>query len=193
MVPRYFGALDMGSVRYYLQIITLLGAFSLSSLLPISARAVDKDSEVAVVDVQRVINESIIGRAARKNVEILVSESKVRLASLKASLETQALELKKQGAVLSKSAMDEKASALEKQQLDLQRKYQDLQEEIARRNSEELSKVVCEVATTVEELAEAHRYVAVFENDRRVVVYHSPRLDITNQVIEILDKKKIAL
>lgn len=183
----------MGSVRYYLQIITLLGALSGSSLQPISAYAVDKGSEVAVVDVQRVINESIIGRAARKNVEVLVSESKVKLASLKASLETQALDLKKQGAVLSKSAMDEKTAALEKQQRELQRKYQDLQEEIGRRNSEELSKVVREVATTVEELAATHGYVAVFEKDRRVVVYHSPRLDITNQVIELLDNKKIAL
>ncbi len=193
MVAPYFRALGMGLVRYYLKIVTFFGAFSASLLASVCVCAADKNSEVAVVDVQRVINESIIGRAARKNVEVLVSESKLKLASLKGSLENQALDLKKQGAVLSKSAMDEKTAALEKQQLDLQRKYQDLQEEIARRNSEELSKVVREVATTVEELAEAHRYIAVFEKDRRVVVYHSPRLDITNQVIEILDKKKIAL
>lgn len=177
----------MERIQYFVStlVITVLIACS-------SGRA-NAEGAVAVVDVQKIVNESIIGKAAKKNVEIVVSESKVKLSALQADLQRRTSELEKQASILSKAALDERREALAKQQVDLQRKYQDLQEEIARRNSEELSKVVKQITEAVEELAKKRKYVAVFERDKRVVVYASPRLDATEAVIESLDSKKIAL
>ena len=175
--------------------ITQFGIYVIAIWATVVVRISDaqSDGDVVVVDVQRVVNESIIGKAARKNVEVLVSESKVKLAALKAELDRRTADLEKQRAILSKSALEERAAALEKQQREMQRKYQDFQEDIGRRNSEELSKVVKEVSSTVEEIAKAEKYIAVLEKDQRVVVYYSSRLDITDRVIKTLDKKKIAL
>lgn len=156
-------------------------------------REVLGEGSVAVVDVQRVVNESIIGKAAKKNVEIVVSESKVKISALQSDLQRQTSELDKQVSILSKAALEERREALAKQQRELQRKYQDLQEEIARRNNDELSKVVKQITEAIEELAKERGYIAVFEKDKRVVVYTSPRLDVTDTLIKSLDSKKIAL
>lgn len=159
----------------------------------VSATIASAQGELAVVDVQRVVNESIIGKAAKKNVELVVSESKVKLAALQSDFQRRTSELEKQASILSKAALEERREALSKQQKDLQRKYQDLQEEIARRNSEELSKVVSQITDAVEQLAKERSYIAVFEKDKRVVVYTSPRVDVTDTIIKSLDSKKIAL
>lgn len=177
----------MTRLPYFLSVLL----FILLVALPLGT--VRGEGGVAVVDVQRVVNESIIGKAAKKNVEIVVSESKVKLSALQSDLQRRTSELDKQASILSKAALEERREVLAKQQRELQRKYQDLQEEIGRRNNDELSRVVKQITDAIEQLAEEKGYVAVFEKDKRVVVYTSPRLDVTDTVIKSLDSKKIAL
>ena len=115
------------------------------------------------------------------------------MSALQSDLQRRTSELDKQASILSKAALEERREVLAKQQRELQRKYQDLQEEIGRRNNDELSRVVKQITDAIEQLAEEKGYVAVFEKDKLVVVYTSPRLDVTDTVIKSLDSKKIAL
>lgn len=148
---------------------------------------------VAVVDVQRVVNESIIGKAARSNLEREMQKAKVKLSTLQADFEKQRGDLEKQSAVLSGAALEERREGLAKKQRDVQRTYQDIQEQLARLNDKEIKTVVDEVNTVVQELAKERSYEFVFERDRQAVVYAAPRLDITQEVIAKLDKKKVDL
>jgi hypothetical protein len=86
----------------------------------------------------------------------------------------------------------EKQEALNKRQVDLQRQAQDIQGELARKNEAELGKIVEQVTTTVQEIAKKQGYTFVFERDKRTLVYASERIDITSDVIEALDQKKVA-
>jgi Skp family chaperone for outer membrane proteins len=73
----------------------------------------------------------------------------------------------------------------------VQRAYQDIQEQLAKLNEREIKKVVDEANKVVSTLAEEKGYSFVFERDRRSVVYASPRIDITEEVIKTLDKRRV--
>jgi len=148
---------------------------------------------IALVDTQLVLTQSIVGKAARSNLEGRVKKAQAKLAQSKSDFDKQRGELEKQAAILSGSALEAKKEALGKKQLELQRMYQDAQEELAKANEQELVKVIKEIQSVVNELAKERKYTFVFEKDRQTVLYSSDRIDISSEVVKILDKKKVAL
>jgi outer membrane protein len=148
---------------------------------------------IAVVDTQRVVNDSIIGRAARNNFEGEIKKGQAKLAQLKSDFEKQKGDLDKQAAILSGAALEAKREALSKKQIELQRAYQDIQEQLARDNEREMSQVVRQVSNVVQGLAKERGYDFVFERDRQAVVFYSEKVDITAEVVQLLDKQKVAL
>ena len=168
----------------------LLFGLLVSVLWGTPARAAES---IAIVDVQKVVNESIIGKAAKSNLEREMQKAKVKLSNLQAEFDKQKGELEKQAAVISKAALEDRRDALAKKQQEVQRAYQDAQEQLAKVNDREIRKVVDEINKVVKELADDRNYEFVFERDRQAIVYSSSRIDITQEVIKLLDKKKVDL
>lgn len=169
------------------QIITLC------ALAVVGISSVARGETIALVDTQLVLTQSIAGKAARSNLEGRVKKAQAKLAQSKSDFDKQRGELEKQAAILSGSALEAKKEALGKRQLELQRLYQDTQEELAKANEQELVKVIKEIQSVVNELAKERKYTFVFEKDRQTVLYSSDRIDISSEVVKILDKKKVAL
>ena len=157
------------------------------------AAPVAEAQTVAIVDTQRVISESIIGKAAKNNLEGQIKKGQAKLAALKSDFEKQKAELDKQASILSGAALESRREALEKKQVEFQRTYQEIQEKLAKSNESELAKVVEQVTEVVDDLADERGYKFVFERDRQSVLYASDKIDITSDVVKILDKKKVAL
>ena len=88
-----------------------------SAVASVSAMA----QTIAVVDTQRIVNESIVGKAARNNLEVEIKKGQAKLAQLKGDFEKQKSDLEKQAAILSGAALEAKREALSKKQVDLQR------------------------------------------------------------------------
>jgi outer membrane protein len=149
--------------------------------------------DIAIVDTQKVLNESIIGKAAKSNLEGRIKKAQAKVVQLQGDFERQRADLAKQSAILSGSALEAKRDALEKKSLELRRLAQDTQEELAKANEEEIGKVVSQIAEVVQEVAADKGLRFVFEKDRRTVLYSSDRIDISSDVVKILDKKKVAL
>jgi outer membrane protein len=175
----------MHSARWFLALV---------GCCAVAAKAQAEAGEnMAVVDVQKVVNETIIGKAARSNLEREMQKAKVKLSNMQAEFEKQKADLEKQSAILSGTALEERREALGRKQREVQRTYQDVQEQLAGTNDKEIKKVVDQISGVVNELADERDYQFVFEKDRQAVVYGSPRIDITQEVIKILDKKKVDL
>lgn len=151
------------------------------------------DVKIAVVDTQKIISDSIIGKAAKHNLEAQIKKGQTKLAAMKADFEKQKEEFAKQAPVLSQSARESRQEELQKKQMEFQKTYQEMQEGLAKTNEAELSKVVKQVTEVVDDLADERGYTFVFERDRQVVLFGSERIDITEEVQKILDKKKVAL
>ena len=170
---------------------TILAIFvaSISFSAPLLAGA----ETIAIVDTQLILNQSIVGKAARSNLEGRVKKAQAGLGQRKADFEKERAALEKQAKILSGPALETKKEALGKKQVDLQRSYQDAQEELAKANEQEISKVVGEIQAAVREVAKERDLTFVFEKDRQTVLYASDRIDISSDVVKILDKKKVAL
>jgi outer membrane protein len=162
---------------------------SLTLALPSVALA----DSIGIVDTQWVLNQSIVGKAARNNLEGRVKKAQAGLGQRKADFDKERAALEKQAKILSGPALESKKEALSKKQVELQRAYQDAQEELAKANEQEIGKVVAEIQSAVKEVAKERNLTFVFEKDRQTVLYTSDRIDISADVVKILDKKKVAL
>ena len=177
-------------MQFFRHAITLMVLVTSAGYTLNSVRA---DEQIAIVDVQRVVNDSIAGKAAKSNLEGQISKAKLKLAGLKSEFEKQKTELEKQSAILSGTALEQRKEALAKKQVDFQRAYQDMQQELAKANEREIGKVIKQVNEVVKELSDKRGYAFVFEKDRQSVLYASSRIDITEEVVSELDKRKVDL
>jgi outer membrane protein len=151
------------------------------------------DDGLAVVDIQKVVSESIIGKAAKNNLEGEVKKAKVKLANLQSDFEKSKADLEKQAGVLSDKALNDRREGLVKKQRDAQKVFQETQQNLAKKNDEEIQKVLEEIRAVVEDVADDRDLEFVLEKDRQSVVFAADRLDITAEVIKRLDKKKVDL
>ncbi|MBX7136603.1 MAG: OmpH family outer membrane protein [Oligoflexia bacterium] len=167
-----------------------LAFFLAVALIPMVALAADSKS-IYVVDMQRVIDESIMGKAARNNMQEEIKTEELKLSTRKSELQRSQAALDKQSSVLSSSALQEKREGLSKQERELMRDVQDKREELSRKNGVEISRIVKEIDAIVEQLAKNKQYEFVIEKDRELVLFVKPDYDLTEQVIEALNKKKM--
>lgn len=159
----------------------------------LSSTTIAQAQKIVIIDTQRVITESIIGKAAKNNLEVEIKKGHAKVAALKADFERQRSDLEKQSAILSGSALESRREELERKQVEFQRIFQDIQEKLARSNDAEISKVVSQINELVKALAQEKEYQFVFERDRKSVLFSSERIDITDEVVKSLDKKRVAL
>ncbi len=159
----------------------------------LSSTTIAQAQKIVIIDTQRVITESIIGKAAKNNLEVEIKKGQAKVAALKADFERQRSDLEKQSAILSGSALESRREELERKQVEFQRIFQDIQEKLARSNDAEISKVVSQINELVKALAQEKEYQFVFERDRKSVLFSSERIDITDEVVKNLDKKRVAL
>lgn len=155
--------------------------------------ALAQSSSIAIIDMQRVIDQSIIGKAARSNVEVEAKKSQAKIGQLKSEFEKGRADLEKQATLLSGSALDDRREQLVKRQRELERVAQDARDDLMRRNSAQIGRVVQEIDGIVKSLAQQRRYTFIFEKDQQTILYADQRLDITDEVIKTLDQKKVAL
>ena len=161
----------------------------LGLLVPLVAAA--DDAPIAVVDVARVISESIMGKAARSNVEAEAKKREQPLEKLRLELKTESEGMAKQASVMSAEALQQKREKFLKKEQDFKHKVETEQQEVVKRNNEEMGKVVREIDALVAQFAKEAGYRYVLENDRQTVIYARPDLDLTSKVIEALDAKSL--
>lgn len=156
------------------------------------ARAEEVDA-IYFVDMQRVINESIIGKAAKSDLEAEVKKREAGLAKLQGDFKALRADVEKQASLLSAEALKGKQDAVEKKGRELERAMQDQREELTKKNNEAVGKVVQEVDAVISELAKDKGYKMIMEKDARLVVYADKSLDLSDEIIKTLDSKKVSM
>jgi len=169
-------------------------AFVQASVAIANAEALLPSSDpIYVVDIQRVVNESVIGKAARSNIETEINKKRSVLEKIKLEGDKLKEEIQKQSTLLSAEALRAKQDLYEKKQRELERSYEDQREEIAQKNSEAMGKVIKQINDAVKKIADQNNYKLVIEKDLRVVVFVNDKYDISSEVIKFIDNEKIGL
>jgi outer membrane protein len=164
---------------------------SLVMLLAVCVSPVFAAEPVYVVDMQRVISESIMGKAAKADMEAELKKREGALTKTQNDLKAMKADIDKQASVLSKDAMKAKQEALMAKDREFQRSFQENREALAKKNNEAIGAIIKDIDAIIKDLSKENSYKIVLEKDQRFVLYIDESYDLTDKVIKALNDKKL--
>ena len=149
--------------------------------IPVQAQ----DLKMGYVDARRLIDEAPQGK---DEIRVLEEEYSERNRELKARIDkfnADEAELKKNAVVMSSDELAARTEELRQVQRTLQRDQQIYNEDYARSRNQSLTRLEKLISEVIIEIAKQEEIDLVFQQ----VVYASPRVDLTDQVLEELNSR----
>jgi outer membrane protein len=150
-----------------------------------SVAAVPQVRKVALVDMQRVLNETKQGKKARGKLEKSSEAKSKKLEAKRKKLESEMAKLEgKSGAELAQ--LQEK---LQRDYMELQQMYMQLQQDLAVQENELLEQIYKNSQTIVNGLAKEYGVDLVLIRDDSTVLYADSSMDVTAELVKRYDAK----
>jgi outer membrane protein len=191
---------DISKVMFYSYLLMrnhLLSIFSILVLcfLPASVRAEGGAAveNVMVVNMQKVIDQSIMGKAARADLQDDLKKREASLGGRRTEVEKLKADLQKQASLLAGAALADRQQAIAKKERDLQQEFEAQRDEMARKTDSQMKKIISQIDAVLSDIVKSKENAIVVEQDPRLVVYSDPKLDITDEVVKRLNDKKMSL
>jgi outer membrane protein len=146
---------------------------------------------IFVVDMQRLLDESISGKAAQNSLKADAQKREGKLKLQRAEILRGQEELEKQSALLSPQAIEDKREQLIRKERELERSVGDERDGLARRSDEAIRKIVQDAESAVQAIAAKDKLRFVIVRDDSFVVYVDSKFDITDRVLKVLDAKAV--
>jgi outer membrane protein len=142
------------------------------------------DAKIGFVNTDRIFRESQLAIRAQKKLEREFSTREQEIQKqIKQARDLQSF-IEKEGLTLSEAERAKRERELANLNRDIQRAQREFREDLNQRKNEEFAAVHERARKAIIELAEKEKFDLILEN----VVYASPRVDITDRVIRILDR-----
>lgn len=154
-------------------------------MLPYFAYAADL--KIGIVDTEKILRESVPAINAQKKIEqeFLPREDEAQLLAQQAKVLQEKLEN------VTLDITDTNRKALERELANLSREYQraqrQIREDLSVRQNEEYGVILEQTTQTIHKIAENEGYDLILQ--KQEAVYRSERIDITEQVIQLLEKE----
>ena len=151
----------------------------------------DETGKVAVMNQQMVVEQS---KAGKRALEELKAFSATRQKIINADdVELKELQQAIQDEKLSDSAKQEKQSQFQAKLDAYQRRLADFNREIQQKQREMVAEYMKKVQAAAQAVGEKNGYVAVIDKGSeammKIVLYHQPALDLTDQVVKEFDRQ----
>ena len=146
--------------------------------------------KIAYVDLQRALNQSKAGAAAKQQITELVQKYEVDFKKRQDDVLRVKSDLEKQAPLLSDAARAERERDFQRQVTELQRFQQDVQQELQIKDSEHTSRIINEMFTVLDTLGKEGKYALIFEKNEGAIVYGDPALDLTDALIKAYDARQ---
>lgn len=153
-------------------------------LMAAAAPAVAQEvMKIGYVNSERVLREANPAKAAQAKLETEFSKREKELNDAGAKLKAAADKLEKDAPTLSEGERNRRQRELVDTDRDLQRKRREFQEDLNQRRNEELSAVVERANRVIRQIFENEKYDLILQD----AAFFSPRVDITDKVIKLLN------
>lgn len=149
----------------------------------INARA----TQVAVLDVQRILREAKAMKNIRDQVSQLRKSYQEEIEKMQGDLRTANEELRRKRTILSPDAFDEERRKFDQKVAEVQRLVQSRNQQLDRANAEAVIEVQKVYNAIVLELANERSYGLIFRKSATIVV--DPPIEVTPEVLARLDKR----
>lgn len=140
---------------------------------------------LAVVDMQRALNECEAGKKAKDQVKSKFEKAQNELKRQRDELDRAREELDKKALVLKEEQRREQEKDFETKSLEFKRKYEDFQRDLKRTDAELTSGIVEQLYAIVADYGKEHGLTMVLEASSGVLLYNDKAIDITDEVIKI--------
>jgi len=168
--------------------ILFFGALLLAlCILPAFSFAADT-VKLGSVDVQKVLNESEIGKKAKNDLESLIKSKQSVIDEKGKTVEKLKNDIEKQASVLSADARKTKEDELEKAIREYQRLVQDSQADIKKKEAELTDSILKDIHDIIDKIGQEEGYTLIIE--KGMVVYSDKSLDITDRVMDKYNESK---
>ena len=160
--------------------ITLVAALLLSMWAP----RIYAQVHIAVVDLQRALNETEDGRRAKARLKRLFKQRQQELDKAQGELKTLKEEFDEQSDALSDSARQERLDTIQKQFVELQSTYVEYQRELAEKEAEMTQEIIARMETILRRIGQEESYTLIVERNEGGVIFVPGNLDLTDVVIQ---------
>ncbi len=163
---------------------TTAGAVCVLAMV-LGADVVRAELRIAVVDLQRALNECDAGKKAKDQVKARFERSQDQLKRQRDDLDRLKQDYDKKALVLKEEERRNLEKELETQSLDFKRKYEDFQRELKRTDAELTQGIVEDLGSVVREYAAKEGYNLVFEASSGALIYADKTADVTDEVVRL--------
>lgn len=161
----------------------------LAAVLFAAGPALSEGLKIAVIDVNRILNESEAGKVARKKMEDRYEELKKKIEKVNQEARKMKEDLDKQKILLGKEKVKEREDALAAKVGELRQLTQESEKEMQARQGELTREILKVVEGKIDKVVEEEKIDLLFERGSGVI-HAAPTLDITEKVLSRVNKEK---
>ena len=171
-----------------LSILIIVCCVAVSMVLSMTSNVMAGD-KVGYINLQRLVSESKMGKAASKDIQKL-REQKEKIVSAKLREVNRLRDLiNNQGAMMTAAEKSDVLENLQKAYKEYQRLVADAKEDIVRGDKKLVATILQKADEVLKKVAKKYKYTIIIK-DPNAVGYLDPDVDITDKVIKELNKKK---
>jgi outer membrane protein len=170
---------------------TLLFASAVSLLAAVPAATHAADAlKLGYVDVAKVLSGSRAGRNAKEQLEKQVKERQASVDALKSALDKMKADFDKNAMDLTERQKQAKQKEFREKNEGYQKAVAEARKEVSEKDAEFTRKVVEQMRGVIATIAKAEDYALVVEKTATSVLYAKDGLDLTDRVIQQMDRQK---
>ena len=155
-----------------------------------TVHAAGKEFKVAILSIQKIIDQSQAGKEARKVLEAKQSELKPKFKQEQEALQAKAKEIEKKSSVWSEEVRAQKEREYQKSMREYQLKAEDAQFELKQLEKKVLDPIFKELQKVITEIGKREGYSMIFEKSRSSgLLFADDALDISDMVVKELDAR----
>lgn len=172
---------------YMEKILVSLMMFGLGLCLFFPGNALAEGVSIAVLDMQKVVLNSELGKAAQKDMEKKFKELESTFKKDEEALASLQDEIEKKSSVWSEEKKQDKAIEFQKLRRDLRVKQDDANLELKQLQEKKLAPIFAELESVVRDFAKEKGYSVILPG--QAVLYAIDSVDITDEVTKALNEK----
>ncbi|MCA9604132.1 MAG: OmpH family outer membrane protein [Myxococcales bacterium] len=160
---------------------TLVAALLLATIAP---KLYAQATRIAVVDLQRALNETEDGRRAKNRLKALFNRRQQALDKRQNELKALKTEIEAQQKVLSREALQKRVEEYQKAFIELQSTYVEYQRELAQKEAQLTREIIARMERILRRIGQSEGYTLIVERNEGGVVWVPSNLDVTDLVIQ---------
>jgi outer membrane protein len=172
---------------FSINLIVLAITLFLISMFSTPAHSQDIATRIAFVNAEKIFTESNMAKVAQSRLQNEFAKRQNEIRDGAQKIKATAEKLDRDAAVMPEAERIRKQRELADFDRDLQRKNRELNDDAAQRNVEERAKIAEKASIALRQIAEQRKIDIIFQEPP---AYLNPRLDITDDVIKVLNNLK---